>query len=557
MRANYGMRNRQRGVVAVIMGIAAVALFAFMGISVDLAYTYSRKTELQNGSDAAALAGAKELNQKVSGLTGTPPGQPCTGTNIGAIKRAICAFDLNNTNNFVGSTFHITVANLRLGSCPNPDDVLPLRFPSCTFVAASSVTTDADARNKSFLEVTTPDQTRNTFFMLVAGTTTTSTLGYSVAGRFVTDVTPIGICAIDPVAPATKKYTYPDGTTELLEWGYRRGVAYDLFQLNPLGSSPSQPWLVNPVDTFPGACNNSHGSASFTAPFVCQGNSGIASTTTGFTAYGNSGLSDSVVKALNSRFDVYSGAYGSNQCDPVTAPPDTNIKQYCYSGSGCQTPPTTTPPNDWMESAAAAKPSQQTVSMRPPPVTVPQKRIPRYLLPSVPPTSPTPNLIFSDYGALWSYGPAYHADASSPPNAGTEFTPAEANAQLFMYNTGVAWPGGSFIDTTNCTNNYPCAPGTGFPPTTPAAPYNQTSGKYFQAPAVHPGTRNRRILNLLMVDCANVTGSGGVCNVHLPVVGVGRYFMQKMADPTGSKKLEVEFAGLIEPVPTSEIKLYR
>jgi hypothetical protein len=33
--------------------------------------------------------------------------------------------------------------------------------------------------------------------------------------------------------------------------------------------------------------------------------------------------------------------------------------------------------------------------------------------------------------------------------------------------------------------------------------------------------------------------------------------MQKMADPTGSKKLEVEFAGLVEPVPTAEIKLYR
>ena len=37
MRANYRMRNRQRGAVAVIMGIAALALFAFMGIGVDLA----------------------------------------------------------------------------------------------------------------------------------------------------------------------------------------------------------------------------------------------------------------------------------------------------------------------------------------------------------------------------------------------------------------------------------------------------------------------------------------------------------------------------------------
>src|SRR5437899_11528453 len=99
MRANYGMRNRQRGAVAVIMGIAAIALFAFMGIAVDLAYTYSRKTELQNAADAAALSGAKALNQTVLGVTGPN----------GAIAKAIATFDQNNTNNFVGSTFHITV----------------------------------------------------------------------------------------------------------------------------------------------------------------------------------------------------------------------------------------------------------------------------------------------------------------------------------------------------------------------------------------------------------------------------------------------------------------
>ena len=128
MRANYRMRNRQRGAVAVIMGIAAVALFAFMGIAVDLAYTYSRKTELQNAADAAALAGAKELNEKLTGITGTPG--PACSPGRGAIALAICTFNQNNTNNFVGSAFVITVANLRLGPCPNANDRLPLRVPT-------------------------------------------------------------------------------------------------------------------------------------------------------------------------------------------------------------------------------------------------------------------------------------------------------------------------------------------------------------------------------------------------------------------------------------------
>jgi hypothetical protein len=40
---------------------------------------------------------------------------------------------------------------------------------------------------------------------------------------------------------------------------------------------------------------------------------------------------------------------------------------------------------------------------------------------------------------------------------------------------------------------------------------------------------------------------------------VGKFFMQIPADFTGgpSRQLMVEFAGLIQPVPTSEIKLYR
>src|SRR6266446_2296024 len=309
MRANYGMRNRQRGVVAVILGIAAVALFAFMGIGVDLAYTYSRKTELMNAADAASLSGAKELNERAPGVTA-------------AIAKAIATFNQNNTNNLVGETFVITVANLRLGSCPNADDRLPLRSPSCTFVAASSITTDAAAAGKTFLEVSTPTHTRNTFFMAVTGgaNLTTDTYGYAVAGRFVTDVTPIGVCAVDP-ANKTSKYT---GTNELLELGFRRGVTYNLFGLNPLAGAPSDPYLVNPVDAPPTACNPAHSSANFTAPFVCNGSSAVVAGGA-ISVYTNTGMTASLAASVNSRFDDFSPP---SQCDPASAPPDSNVKPY-------------------------------------------------------------------------------------------------------------------------------------------------------------------------------------------------------------------------------------
>jgi hypothetical protein len=104
--------------------------------------------------------------------------------------------------------------------------------------------------------------------------------------------------------------------------------------------------------------------------------------------------------------------------------------------------------------------------------------------------------------------------------------------------------------------NYPLT--TGFPAGTPPAPYNQTAGNYFQAPS-RTGTRNRRVLHLVIVDCRNPPVGPASCGV-MPVVGVGKFFMQTPAVFTGgpsNRHLMVEFSGLIQPVPTSEIKLYR
>jgi Flp pilus assembly protein TadG len=564
------MRKRQRGAVAVIMGIAAVALFAFMGIAVDLAYTYSRKTELMNAADAASLSGAKELNEKATGVTA-------------AIAKAIATFNQNNINNLVGSSFVITVANLRLGSCPNADDVLPLRSPNCTFVAASSVTTDAAAAGKTFLEVTTPTHTRNTFFMAVTGANvSTDAIGYAVAGRFVNDVTPIGVCAIDPINQTNKYiYDFPVGTSELVEAGFRRGVTYNIFNLNPLGSAVSDPYLLNPVDT-PPTCDPSHSSAAFTGPFVCTGNSAIVSGGA-LSVNTNTGYSTGPIQAaLNSRFDDYGGP---SPCDPASAPPDSNVKEYHCTGGGtdCLNTPPVGSPQDWMEPLASTLPSRESVEVNPnvanagtgydipgpSPPNKPVYRIPpannaAQFMPNEPPTTnnpgPTPPLgsavTFAQYGALWSYGPAYKTDASTPPKAGLPFTPVEANTVKLYDHPVFPAPPTQYFDIVN----YPLTAGTGFPVGTPAAPYNQTAGNYFQAPPTHPpGTRNRRVLNLVIVDCRNPPVGSAACGV-MPVVGVGKFFMQSPAVFTGgptNRRLMVEFAGLIQPVPTSEIKLYR
>lgn len=150
---------------------------------------------------------------------------------------------------------------------------------------------------------------------------------------------------------------------------------------------------------------------------------------------------------------------------------------------------------------------------------------------------------------LWSYGPAYQSNGATPAKAGTAYSVADGNANP-MYSTAKA----NYFDTAS----YPVSPGAGFPASTPPSPYNQTSGPTFQAPsAAHPGQRNRRILNVVLVDCRTAPVGPASCGT-MNAVGIGKFFMTMKADFSGgTKRLDVEFAGLIEPVPNSEIKLYK
>jgi len=55
-------RQRQRGAVAIIVGIAIVILVGMIGLVVDLGHLFVFKTELQNSADSCALSAAKELD---------------------------------------------------------------------------------------------------------------------------------------------------------------------------------------------------------------------------------------------------------------------------------------------------------------------------------------------------------------------------------------------------------------------------------------------------------------------------------------------------------------
>jgi hypothetical protein len=62
-------RHRERGAVAISTALLFTALFGFMALAFNVGLVMDSRTELQNGSDAAALAGARSLNGQSSGLT--------------------------------------------------------------------------------------------------------------------------------------------------------------------------------------------------------------------------------------------------------------------------------------------------------------------------------------------------------------------------------------------------------------------------------------------------------------------------------------------------------
>lgn len=59
LKGNNNVNNR--GIAIVYIAILLVALFAFVGLAIDIGYMYVTKTQLQNAADSAALAGAAKL----------------------------------------------------------------------------------------------------------------------------------------------------------------------------------------------------------------------------------------------------------------------------------------------------------------------------------------------------------------------------------------------------------------------------------------------------------------------------------------------------------------
>lgn len=62
-------RSKERGAILFVVAASLVVLLAFAGLAIDMGMLYNVKTDLQNATDAAALAGAWQLSGTPTGIS--------------------------------------------------------------------------------------------------------------------------------------------------------------------------------------------------------------------------------------------------------------------------------------------------------------------------------------------------------------------------------------------------------------------------------------------------------------------------------------------------------
>lgn len=461
-----------------IVAICLIVMVAFVGFALDTARIYNRRAELHNIANAAAIAAATQLN-------GTPAG-------INAAAAAAAAVMVEARFDYSTQSVTWSDSALQFATSPPPGANwtslgAALAAPSTVFYAkvdVSALGNDVGAV-QTFLMRVLPNVDRTVSINHVA-----------IAGRTAINVTPLAICALSANPVASRSNPGPPANTELVEFGFRRGVSYDLMQLNSNGTS-GESFVVDPISP-PGSIGTvSRTSDTTVRPFLCTGSMWMPHLAGAVTVARPFRLA-SLYMSLNSRFGQYDGS-----CKPNGAPPDFNVKAYTYTAGGGAS---------WMTSAMSGQSAASLAS--------------NGKLWTVADPDPLPgNNTTASYGPLWAYAravpySAYVAGSAEPAAGYGTFLPS-------------AWP--TLYKPGPTFSNYPTSASTN-------TPYLASSGAYFSAPPPQVqllAARQRRVLNLPLVACPVAAGSLGTAQV----LGIGKFFMTVPATATS---IHAEFAGALK-----------
>lgn len=459
---------RPRGSVSLLYLILLPPIIGFIGLAIDLSFAYTRRTEMQTVADTAAMAAARELN-------GTVPGITDALTEARTIAQ-------RQTYSFVRPIVWDDSA-VRFSDSPDK--------PEGDWLPAGAISA-ATARNMYYVKVDTTalgDQgSVDVIFSRVLGITMDkmTMVARAIAGRTSVQVTPLAVCAINNTEMSTRAVVKPTVTEqELLQFGFRRGVSYNLLNMNPHGASPVS-YVVNPLD-FPNQPETAtNRSVAIVKPFVCAGSIATSNLRRDARVYVGNPFPAELAPELNSRFGDT-----NSSCNRIPAPPDRNIKEFSKYYIGW-----------WMNSAADINGAAEPYMVGSGKLTIADQ------------SSSIVGINKTSYGPLWSYSKAVKYNAAAAGGVGAVFS---RDDWRYLYPVGPA--------TAELTTAYADAS---------PSPYS-TGGVHREAPTgvFFP---LRRVLNIPLLECP-VAGSSA------RVLAIGRFLMSSRASAT-APAVYGEFGGL-------------
>lgn len=483
----------QDGVFAILFAVLLVVILSLAGLALDIGFAYERHGDMKNFANVAALAAAHELDGTVAG-----------------IDRALDQADARVRANSWGNEYPADWddAALSLGTTPDgpwQDAAYVRGLPLQELKLYRYARVDAGLLDSAMTTVVRHfpfgGQRENQMASVV-----------SVAGPVMTQMLPLAICAMDDDAHKGRLVWNRLGVEELVEHGFRRGVSYNLLQLNPEGTEPAS-YVVNPVD-FPDS-GGGLDAANFTheavAPFVCSGTMPQPRTD---QVYVQKPFPTSLFPEINSRLGL------SSSCAATAALPDRNIKDYFSPYPGWL------PVNPEQPYAAPRKTKGgRLISVADVDPAEEDDVDENSTAPFDPDNPDFPET--KAYGTLWAYTRPVRYNSSSATYAGPTFKKADA-ANLY--------PDDAVINLGDLS----------------VTPYMNGSGSYFQAPGGN-FLRFRRVLHIPLLACP-VTGNTAT------IVAVGKFFLTSQAKVpvTGDPYIAAEFAGLVSGAPVStETRLFQ
>ncbi|QNA88972.1 pilus assembly protein TadE [Massilia sp. Dwa41.01b] len=465
-------------------GGALVVMLGMCAVAIDLGQMYNRKAELHGMAKAVALAAAGQLDGTAAGVT-----------NAMAKAAAIA----NTYRHTYGRSYTWSNSAIRFS-----------KSPALASDWTSAEGAKAQPAGVYYVEV---DTTRledgsgsGTTFM--AGVISPALASFTIADRAIAGranlkLTPLAICAMSPAAGALRTNPGPPAVAELVEFGFRRGVSYDLMALNPNGTA-GETFVVDPF-TLPGKpYSSANTTVSKVGPSVCAGKIWAPGVMGAPIHVSRPFPLASLFNHLNSRFDDYT----TGNCNANGAPPDYNVKSFARATVA------------WMGHTGEQTAKPYTDAGRAETVADPL-------------TAPS-GTTADNYGVLWSYAKAARYDAYAPgarePKEGYATFGTGDWASLYKPKPGVSsYPGGS------------------------ATPYQATGGSNYSAPSsahLAISQTGRRVLNIPLLACPVPAGT----DVTATVLGIGRFFMTV---PATNTKISAEFAGVVpESALVGKVELF-